>query len=151
MIEKSLNYMIKQEVIINELRTFIEIYLHDMIEFVEKEQGGICQAYLQEVGQALPNSVKTDPFSIFQMYKSQVSQRKTNDLVDQLRDEIEFLKEQIAYKDNEHEALYSVINKDTLNALQVEKEMKEQNKMMDILKTKLAADTKMFKNKYTGL
>ena len=38
--------VVDQERIINELRTFIEIYLAEMLEFVEKENAGICQKYL---------------------------------------------------------------------------------------------------------
>ena len=46
MLSKTLNYLIKQENIINELRTFIEVFLHPMLDLVEKETGGICQSYL---------------------------------------------------------------------------------------------------------
>ena len=38
--------VVDQDRIINELRTFIEIYLAQMLEFVEKENAGICQKYL---------------------------------------------------------------------------------------------------------
>ena len=43
---KSSLLIIDQEKIINELRTFIEVYLSEMLDFVELEQNGVCQKYI---------------------------------------------------------------------------------------------------------
>ena len=45
----------------------------------------------------LPETLKVDPFAIFTMYKSVVSFEKPNGKVAQLEDEIEFIKENMAY------------------------------------------------------
>ena len=52
-----------------------------MLDLVEKETGGICQSYIQEVGNALPEDVQNDPFAIFSMYKSAASFEKKNEQI----------------------------------------------------------------------
>ena len=117
MLTKTLNYVIEQEQIVNELRTFIEVYLFEMLDFVEREQAGVCQKYLQEVGQVLPEQLEQDPFAIFTLYKSSVSSRKRNGATDDLREEIEFLQEQLRYKDQELQALHLAANRDAKETL----------------------------------
>ena len=70
-----------------------------MLELVEREQDSVIMKYKIEVGEYLPKQIEDDPFGLFALFKSMVCYEKRNTKVEDLLEEIEFLKEQIQFKD----------------------------------------------------
>ena len=126
--KKSFNFIIEQEKIINELRTFIEIFLCEMLDLVEQEQAGVGQRYLQEVGEVLPDTIEKDPFALFTLYKSQVSRENRNTVVEDLQEELDFLKEQLQFKEEELVAFRNICLEETTKQLKDDLKIKELEK-----------------------
>lgn len=65
-----------------------------MLRIVEREQHGIITKYKKNFGRDLPDTIKNDPFAIFQIYTSMTAQNPEggNSRIKKLYKEIDDLK-----------------------------------------------------------
>ena len=71
--ENAFKVINQHEIIIQELRSFIQEHLSDFLEYVEEIRSGVCTKFrYMNHGEELDPEIKEDPFAIFGLYRSQV-------------------------------------------------------------------------------
>ena len=73
-IKEAIAIIQRQEVMITDLRHFIEEHLTPILKVVEREQTNLRLKYKKEYGRPMPHSVASDPFAIFALYSSMIHQ-----------------------------------------------------------------------------